>query len=338
MIYKKGNVKDPANYRPIALICCLVKIFTQILSNRLVDWAEMSNLFPEWQAGFRRGRSCLDNTFTLNALIQNRLNQTGGKLYVLFVDFKSAFLSLNHRILWQKLYNMGCRSKFINILKDLYSKANFSVKCEKGFTKRINITQGVLQGEVLSPALFTFFLEDLERFLISRGIRGVSLDHKTEILLISYADDIALCADSPVLMLKILKCLYEYCQLNDLELNVNKTKIVIFNKRGHLQPGRQKHKFTYGNNIIEIVKKYTYLGTIFNNSAIFKDNLNCQLAKSALARDSILTMIYKTQIDSWCHIVQLFQSMVTSVALYSVKVWGIRYFNDLEKIQNTFYK
>lgn len=125
MLYKKGNVKDPANYRPIALVSCVAKTFTQILSNRLGTWAEMNDLFPEWQAGFRRGRSCLDNIFTLNALIQNRLTQPGGKVYVLFVDFKSAFPSINHNILWQKLYGMGCGTKFINILKDLKAKQIF---------------------------------------------------------------------------------------------------------------------------------------------------------------------------------------------------------------------
>lgn len=62
------------------------------------------------------------------------------------------------------------------------------------------------------------------------------------------------------------------------------------------------------------------------------------MAKSALAKDSTLLVIYKSQLDSWSHIVQLFQSMVTSVAFFSIQVWGLRYLNDLKKIQNTFYK
>lgn len=69
MIYKKGEKSDPANYRPIALVNYITKIFTQILATRLNKWIEDSNFLPEWQAGFRKNRSCIDNIFSLNAII-----------------------------------------------------------------------------------------------------------------------------------------------------------------------------------------------------------------------------------------------------------------------------
>ncbi|XP_011313595.1 uncharacterized protein, partial [Fopius arisanus] len=56
MLHKKGPVDDPSNYRGIALTNSILKIFTKILAVRIEKWMESSEILPESQAGFRRGR------------------------------------------------------------------------------------------------------------------------------------------------------------------------------------------------------------------------------------------------------------------------------------------
>jgi len=53
MLYKKGPQDNPANYRPITLLNCSLKLFTQIICERLTTWAEENHLISEEQAGFR---------------------------------------------------------------------------------------------------------------------------------------------------------------------------------------------------------------------------------------------------------------------------------------------
>lgn len=120
MLYKKGLVEKLENYRPIALVDTILKLFTQMLNDRIIKWAENSGLLPEFQCGFRKNRSCTDNIFVLNGLINMCLNKLGGKLYALFVDFRRAFPSVNHNILWRKLSSLGMSSKMIRILIFLY--------------------------------------------------------------------------------------------------------------------------------------------------------------------------------------------------------------------------
>ena len=118
MIYKKkGNIDSVNSYRPIALVSCLAKLFTQCLNARITKWCEAHNKIPEWQAGFRAGRGYLDNVFTLNSIIQLHLRKDEGKLYALFVDFKSAFDTVDHDLLWNKLLTASLSGKIINILK-----------------------------------------------------------------------------------------------------------------------------------------------------------------------------------------------------------------------------
>ncbi|UYV63506.1 hypothetical protein LAZ67_2004339 [Cordylochernes scorpioides] len=90
-IFKNGYKNSPSNYRGIALISNVSKLFTSILRSRLEEWVEGRRVIPENQAGFRKGRSCIDHIFTLTTLIQLSLRKKRGKLYVFFVDLRKAF-------------------------------------------------------------------------------------------------------------------------------------------------------------------------------------------------------------------------------------------------------
>ena len=154
MLFKKGNDMDTDNYRPISLINTVTKLFTQILYQRLVKWSNNNNAIPEFQAGFRYERGCIDNIFSLNSIIQIKLQKNNGKLFAFFVDFKRAFPSINHNILWQKLATKGISSRFIETLMSLYSKAKMCIKVGNELSPSVNITEGVLQGEILSPIMY----------------------------------------------------------------------------------------------------------------------------------------------------------------------------------------
>ncbi|UYV68143.1 K02A2.6-like [Cordylochernes scorpioides] len=91
-IFKNGDPNAPSNYRGIALISNLSKLFTSILKNRLSNWIENRKLIAENQAGFRRGYSCQDHIFTLTSLIQMTLNRKRRKLYAFFVDLKKRLI------------------------------------------------------------------------------------------------------------------------------------------------------------------------------------------------------------------------------------------------------
>lgn len=109
------------------------------------------------------------------------------------------------------------------------------------------------QGENLSPLLFALFLNDVESFLITTNNIGVSsisneIEHELGILLklliILYADDTVLLSETPADLQKQLNSFLLYCQKWKLEVNIEKTQIVIFTK------GRMKN-----NVFITIVKK-----------------------------------------------------------------------------------
>lgn len=337
MIYKKGEQLDPDNYRMISLVNAETKTFTQMLSTRLTKWSSLTATIPEFQAGFRAGRSCEDNIFVLNSLIQIHLRAPRGKVYALFVDFKRAFDSVNQGKLWQQMYTkLGISASFINILIDFYDKAKISVRTTEGLSESVDITEGVLQGETLSPTLFSLFLSDLEDCFRSEGARGISVNHETDILLLAYADDIVIFSHSPVDMNKQLNILKSYCDDNLLNINTSKTQVVIFGKNGR----RPKNipTFRYGQDQIDLVRRYTYLGIPFESSGTFLQATKSFTQAATLASSSVIRILNSSKSISWDTRERLFEAMVESVLSYGVPFWGLRYADKCEMIQTRFFK
>ena len=130
------------------------------------------------------------------------------------------------------------------------------LKSNNYFTKTYEIVEGVLQGESLSPLLFSIFIADMESYFYSLGLNGINVDNYISVLLLFFADDLVILADSKIDLNRKLKALNEYCIQNHLTVNINKTKVMIFSKGGYSAISR-RHKFYYDSSELDIVPVYS---------------------------------------------------------------------------------
>jgi len=87
-LFKTGDPQNPENYRGIAFLNAIYKIFAGVILDRLTKWVERENLLSEFQTGFRKGYSTMDNIFCLTSIA--RIYQKMGKtLYAFFCRFQS---------------------------------------------------------------------------------------------------------------------------------------------------------------------------------------------------------------------------------------------------------
>ena len=89
-IFKKGNIEDPDNYRPISLVCVAYKIFASLLLKRLQDGGAEDRLTTS-QFGFRRKRGTNDAIFAVRRHIDLALAQRFGSKGIVALDWKKAF-------------------------------------------------------------------------------------------------------------------------------------------------------------------------------------------------------------------------------------------------------
>ena len=84
-----------------------------------------------------------------------------------------------------------------------------------------------MQGEVLSPILFSLYVNDLESAFLASDCAGYNLD-LLNLYLLMYADDTVLITQSADDLQSMLNVLSLYSQTWKLKVNVNKTKIMFF--------------------------------------------------------------------------------------------------------------
>jgi hypothetical protein len=92
----KGHDADvllPSSYRPISLTSSVSKVFEKIILKRLDCYADEAELFPEEQAGFRKGRSPIEQAYILREVLDYRKSLKKQCTFLCFVDLQSAFSS-----------------------------------------------------------------------------------------------------------------------------------------------------------------------------------------------------------------------------------------------------
>ena len=97
-LHKKGNVNNQDNYRGIALVDVLSKLYISILTKRVSFYVEIYDKISECQAGFRSVYSTIDSAFVFYSIISKCLNVTGKSIYIASVDFRKAFDSADLRV------------------------------------------------------------------------------------------------------------------------------------------------------------------------------------------------------------------------------------------------
>ena len=327
----KGSDKDPftpLNYRGISLISCFSKIYSGLLNSRLNDYLENNNILVDQQNGFRKNRSCEEHIFVLSSAIKNRLNDKKST-FAAFIDLSKAFDSVNREFLFYKLLVNDINGHFYYAVKALYNGTKCCVNINNCNTGWFESFTGVRQGDNLSPTIFNIFLNDL-----AKGINQLDLgiefdDFKLSLLL--YADDIVLLSDNEVNLQKMLDHLNEWCSKWQMKINLSKSKIVHFrNKR---QNGTN-FDFKLGNDVIDIVAKYKYLGIIFDEHLTFNE---CEKVLSDAAGRALSSIIskFKSFKDIGYHtFTKLYETGVLSIMNYGASVWGLNKEKLCQQIQN----
>ena len=336
-IFKSGDPNDPSNYRGITVTIILAKLFAMILEKRISDWAEGKGLRAAGQAGFRRDHRTTDNLFIMNALIDQTLKE-GQKLYCCFVDFKKAFDSIPRASLWEALEGRGLSSLTLSAIKSAYAKDKACVLTQAGLTDSFPCMRGVKQGCPASPLLFGLYIDELERILIASEdtIDAPSLYAKLLPILL-FADDIALFSYSPEGLQAQIDILADFCKLRGLEVNVKKTKVVVFEPVKTCSPC-----FLYCRQPVEQVEYFKYLGITFHGNR----GMSCAAEQLAIAAQkatfALLGQCQRHHIQEPRLKLQLFDALVRPVLSYACEVWapiaGAKALQQLEQVHKQFLR
>lgn len=203
-IYKKGDRTLPSNYRPNSLTSILRKAMEHCLAPILHQQSPPIELA---QGGFRVRRSALDQALCLHEMIQIHRQRHGIDPVLAFLDIKAAYDTVDRDIIWQRLIDYASPAPLISLLQNMFDEVSISVVANNYVSPTFTTETGVLQGSVLSPHLYSLYIDTLPKALRSAASRQtIRLGRpNTAINALLFADDVALIgtADEVKTMLQI---------------------------------------------------------------------------------------------------------------------------------------
>ena len=114
-----GNPAKADDYRPIALLETLYKLYIAILIRRVNKELEDAGCISDAQAGFRENHGAANKLLEITSEIRTR-RARNEPIFLLFVDLKKAYDSVEHHVLFSTLKAMGVPPLITASLEELY--------------------------------------------------------------------------------------------------------------------------------------------------------------------------------------------------------------------------
>lgn len=326
-VFKKGDAHIMDNYRGITVSSIFSKVYSSVWEKRLSRWAEGSSARSETQFGFRPGLGNLHAVFLLHHMVdkQTQPRKKGGQgkpLYVCFIDFQKAFDSAPRANIFARLVSLGVHGRALQAIEAMYAHTEVCVKLGGQRSESFTTTQGVKQGDPLSPLLFGLFIEMLHE-LLSGVCASVGMDCGIGKLVrdLLFADDAALVATTAEGLQRLLDTCDAFCTVFGMKVNVSKTEIVVFGQRAE----DVQHVWRYKGQQVHVADSFVYLGYPMYSTGHHKPWKGKFLESGRRASFALSNQLRELGLYSPELQLRLFDTMVKPVMCYGCQIWGAAY-------------
>ena len=251
-VYKKGDISQAINYRPVSVMGPFAKLYSTCINIELTRQSQQQDWRAPTQAGFRAHHRLEDLAFPLDVLLARAL-QDGTGLAICFVDLEKAFDTVPRaKMISLLLHHYKVPPSLVEQIRRLYIQTCGQVA---GDNCKFNSTTGVRQGCPLSPLLFGLFFDRVVQH-VQAHMETTDAVQVTHVLLWAalYADDVALISPSVPGLTRQIQAVDGFCDSELLRISFAKTKVVLVNLQGEVTVVNK------ADGKIEQVEEFKYLG------------------------------------------------------------------------------
>eukprot|EP00736_Rhodelphis_marinus_P013468 Rmarinus@m.28542 len=330
-IFKRGDKTDVQNYRGISLLPVASKLLLAIIRSRLQGHLDRGGRLRPEQAGFRGRRSCLEQNLVLREVLMRRKARGRGTV-VVFVDLRQAYDRVWRSGLWEKMAQKGIGGRMLGFIREIYRGSRAVVRIEDEMSAEFPLEQGVRQGCVISPTLFSVYIDDLLKEVEDycgllgeeRGVAvpGVETFGEGRLSGLLFADDLALLAENADQMQVALDGLTRWLQRWRMTAGIAKCGVLRVLKSGETDPtGGYRTLVLEGMDIPE-VEEYRYLGVWVHRSLSWEREMEVRRATTERAMRAQLGLL-RTRHVSLGLKVNVVKAMILPVAQWGTHLWGL---------------
>ena len=320
-VFKKGSQTCLSNYRPISLLSVFNTLLEKLtcMCNRSVDFLEKKKVFFDNQFGFRAEHSTDHAILSIVDKIQRAIDERDFSCGI-FLDFRKAFDTINHEILFKKLEFYGIRGIANQWFSSYLSNRLQTVTVNGVTSNSVNISCGVPQGSVLGPILFLLYINDFH--------------HCSKVFDFHlFADDTNLfCKHKNLTSLQAsinneLSNVNSWLCANKLSLNIEKNSFVIFH------PPQRKVTFnfhlTFNGKQPQQDSCIKYLGILMDTNLSWKPQIACIVKKIQISVGILSKLRHYLNIDI---LTNLYYSLIHPFLTCGIIIWGNTYSTTLQPL------
>jgi hypothetical protein len=269
-IPKKRNPSVPSDYRPISILCSLSKALEKIVHKQITSYLNRFDFFVKYQSGFRINHST--NTALLKVTDDIRAAMDRRMLTILVqFDFSKAFDNVSHSVLLYKLkHHCNFSYSAVSWFTSYLSGRCQAVICDSSISSWRPKAQGVPQGSVLGPLLFSIFINNAPLMLSHNNYHLFADD------LIIYSHFSICNTMSTINNTNVdVSSLMRWAAVHGLSINPSKTKSIIIGNpklRGLLDVGNLPVISVCGSSI-EYSKCVRILGVLIDDRLNWNDHV-----------------------------------------------------------------
>ena len=261
-----------AKIRPITLLETPRKILMKILTNRLSNKLENNyEILKNHNYAGLPGRSTQEPIHTLNALMENA-RETNKELWILMQDMSKAYDLVNRESLIKALRRIKLPETFTTFISNSLKNRHNKIITDFGYTESFKISNGIDQGEIMSPLLWVIYYDPLftkiEKMKETSNI-GYELgykENKVSVTDLAYMDDSTWIAKKKSELETILNVADSFNEFNGIKVNKDKSQLIVINSTESIADTN----ITYGYNTTKIQPLKNNMSTRFLRSELAK--------------------------------------------------------------------
>ncbi|BHF68781.1 hypothetical protein SprV_0301182200 [Sparganum proliferum] len=339
-LYKrKGNSQVYDNHRDISLLNIAGKIFARIPLNRLNNHLEQG-LLSEGQCGFRRHRGTTDMIFAARQL-QEKCQEMRTHLYSTFVDLTKAFDTVNREGLWKIMQKFGCPERFIQMVRQLHDAMMARVTDNGAVSEAFAVTNGVKQGCVLAPTLFSLMFSALLMDAYRDERPGIRIAYRTDGQLLNqrrmhfqsrvstttvhellFADDCALNTTSEEEMQRSMDLFSAACENFGLVINTQKTVVMHQPPPNSATPPNAPQISVNGTQL-QVVENFPYLGSTLSRNTKIDDEVANRISKASQAFGRLRSTVWNRHGLPLSTKLKMYKAVILPTLLYGAVTWTV---------------
>ena len=302
----EGDLSSTSNYRGLTLSVPFASLFEHAMLLKIGDLLHTSHL----QFGYKPKHSASHALYILRSCIEY-FTEHGSNVCVAFLDCSKGFDKVDHHGIFIKLMQRNVPLCILNVIMYWYLNLVSVVKWNGIFSRTFQVTSGVRQGGILSPRLFTIYVDDLLLALRNSGVGCHIVDKFLGAIM--YADDLALLAPTRSSLQKLLNICQEYGIEWCITYNTTKTTVMIFGRSTECQ------SLFLNDSPIRFVTEYKYLGIWVIAGTKFLTSARKPLTTFYCIANTILNILHKPSEQIMMHL------------LYSNCVPGLTYACEIRR-------